>query len=145
MRRPKQLAMHCPCGNHRVLARGLCGTCYTLKRQDEEYFGGHREAVLKRDNYRCCVPGCTTLKRGKRALAVHHRQPGNSDPAKMVTLCLACHAKITRTLNLQGAWPEFLRTLWREQHPNGHEQTALNFGLKLPAAPNISLFVDYAR
>jgi len=26
-------------------------TCYTLKRQDEEYFGGLREQVLKRDGY----------------------------------------------------------------------------------------------
>jgi hypothetical protein len=25
------------------LALGLCSTCYTLKRQDEEYFGGLRE------------------------------------------------------------------------------------------------------
>ena len=26
----------------------LCPTCYTLKRQDEEYFGRLREAVLER-------------------------------------------------------------------------------------------------
>jgi hypothetical protein len=41
--------MHCPYGNAKVLALGLCATCYTLKRQDEEYFGGLREAVLERD------------------------------------------------------------------------------------------------
>ena len=37
--------MHCRCGNPKILAVGLCATCYTLKRQDEEYFGGLREAV----------------------------------------------------------------------------------------------------
>ena len=134
MVRSRQIVMHCPCGNAKVLARGLCATCYTLKRQDEEYFGGHREEVLKRDDYRCRVPGCTTVKRGKRSIAVHHREPGNSHPAKMLTLCLACHAKVTRTLHLNNRWPEFLRLLWREQHPDGHEQSALNFSARLPVA-----------
>ena len=44
-----QLAMHCRCGRESVLALGMCSTCYTLRRQDEEYFGGLREAVLERD------------------------------------------------------------------------------------------------
>ncbi len=97
MTRLVQRSICCPCGNDKVLALGLCATCYTLKRQDEEYFGGHREAVLTRDGKRCAVPGCATLKRGKRSIAVHHRKPGNSDPKLMITLCLACHAKVTRT------------------------------------------------
>ena len=143
MRKPKQIVMHCPCGQPKVLAKGLCSTCYTLKRQDHAYFGGHREAVLKRDDYRCRVPDCTTVKRGKRSVAVHHREPGNSDPGKMLTLCLACHAKVTRTLFLQDDWPEFLRVLWREQHPDGHEQRALNFSLLLPAATDVPLFHDF--
>ena len=88
MRANHQRVMHCPCGNAKVLALGLCSTCYTLKRQDEEYFGGHREEVLARNGYRCAVPGCTTLKRGKRSVAVHHRMPGNNDPKLMITLCL---------------------------------------------------------
>jgi hypothetical protein len=41
-----QRAMLCRCGNAKILALGLCSTCYTLKRQDEEYFGGLREQVL---------------------------------------------------------------------------------------------------
>jgi hypothetical protein len=49
MKKPGQRAMHCRCGNPKILAHGLCSTCYTLKRQDEEYFGGLREAVLERD------------------------------------------------------------------------------------------------
>ena len=44
-----QRAMYCRCGNEKILAHGLCSTCYTLKRQDDEYFGGLREAVLQRD------------------------------------------------------------------------------------------------
>ena len=137
-----QRVMHCPCGNARVLALGLCATCYTLKRQDEEYFGGQREAVLTRDGNRCAVPGCITLKRGKRSIAVHHRKPGNSDPKLMITLCLACHAKVTRTLHLRREWPPLLRTLWREQHPKAHEQTALNFAERGLPARDARLFEE---
>jgi hypothetical protein len=112
------------------------------KRQDEAYFGGHREDVLKRDDYRCRVPGCLTIKRGKRSVAVHHREPRNSDPAKMLTLCLPCHAKVTRTILVQDDWPEFLRVLWRQQHPEGHEQVALNFGALAAPATNVMLFEE---
>jgi hypothetical protein len=44
-----QRALHCRCGREKILALGLCATCYTLKRQDDEYFGGLREQVLERD------------------------------------------------------------------------------------------------
>ena len=44
-----QRALYCRCGNEKILALGLCATCYTLKRQDAEYFGGLREQVLERD------------------------------------------------------------------------------------------------
>ena len=145
MKAGTQRVMHCPCGQPKVLARGLCAVCYTLKRQDEAYFGGHREKVLKRDDYRCRVPGCTTIKRGKRSVAVHHREPGNSDPAKMVTLCLPCHAKVSRTLYLENDWPEFLRVLWREQHPQGHEQRPLNFASTVPALQRVPLFDDLGK
>lgn len=135
--------LHCPCGTDKVHALGLCATCYTLKRQDAAYFGGHREAVLARDGYRCRVPGCTTLKRGKRSVAVHHRVPGNSDPKRMLTLCLACHAKVSRTQFVQGDWPRFLRKLWREQHPEGHEQAMLEFGTRR-ASVQVPLFCGLA-
>ena len=46
MTRLIQKVIHCPCGNSKVLALGLCSTCYTLKRQDDEYFGGLREKRL---------------------------------------------------------------------------------------------------
>jgi hypothetical protein len=140
MKGPVQRSLHCPCGNEKILALGLCSTCYTLKRQDEEYFGGHREEVLVRDGYRCRIPNCTTVKRGKRSVAVHHRMPGNSDPKLMITLCLPCHAKVGRTQFLEKEWPELLRILWREQHPEGHEQTSLDFKMQSPAAVAVPLF-----
>ncbi len=43
MKRLLQRSMHCRCGNQRILAHGLCPTCYTLRRQDEMCFGGMRE------------------------------------------------------------------------------------------------------
>lgn len=96
----------------------------------------------KREDYRCCVPGCITTKRGKRSVAVHHREPGNSDPGKMLTLCLGCHAKVTRTNYVQDDWPEFLRVLWREQHPDGQEQHSLQFIVNTPALKKLRLFTE---
>ena len=71
---------------------------------------------------------------------MHNREPGNSDPDTMLTLYLVCHAKVTRTLYVQDDWPEFLKVLWREQHPEGHEQVALNFSPLLPQATEVPLF-----
>ena len=121
----RQQVMYCPCGNAKVLALGLCATCYTLKRQDEEYFGGLREAVLERDGYRCRV--CDALGRDKRSIIVHHRVPGKSVLRLMLSLCPACHAKIHRTKAALSVMPPLLLLLWREQHPHGHEQIGLNF------------------
>ena len=30
MMKPRQIVMHCPCGIAKVLAKGLCSTCYPL-------------------------------------------------------------------------------------------------------------------
>ena len=40
MTKLRQHVMHCRCGKAKVLAHGMCAVCYTLKRQDEEHFGG---------------------------------------------------------------------------------------------------------
>ena len=45
----------------------------------------------------------------------------------MITLRLAHHAMVTRTLVLLEDWPGLLRVLWREQHPEAHEQTEVDF------------------
>ncbi len=76
VKRLAQRSMHCRCGNPKILAHGLCATCYTPKRQDEEYFDGLRETVLKRDGYCCQVCGASGYT--KRSIVVHHRKPGVS-------------------------------------------------------------------
>jgi hypothetical protein len=40
--------------------------------------------------------------------------------------------------------PPLLLELWREQHPLGHEQTALDFKANFPAAQSASLFRETA-
>jgi hypothetical protein len=135
-----QGTMHCPCGREKILANGLCASCYTLKRQDAEYFGGLRETVLERDGYRCRV--CDAPGGRKREMIVHHRVPGKSVLALMIALCPGCHAKVHRTKAVITAWPRLLLELWREQHPTGHEQTMLDFNLNKPPAKPVPLFFE---
>jgi hypothetical protein len=80
LKKGAQTAICCPCGNEKILALGLCATCYTLKRQDAEYFGGLREQVLERDGYACRVCGDPDP-------GVHHREPGKSLLHLMIALC----------------------------------------------------------
>jgi hypothetical protein len=135
-----QSALHCRCGRERILALGLCSTCYTLKRQDEEYFGGLREQVLERDGYCCRV--CGASGRRKRSIVVHHRVPGVSLLHLMISLCPKCHAKVGRTRVVLSEMPPLLLVLWREQHPDGHEQVMIDFAVKaIPALP-IPLFPE---
>ncbi len=138
MRLIKQSVLHCPCGRAKVLALGLCATCYTLKRQDEEHFGGLREAVLERDGYRCRV--CDASGRDKRSIIVHHRVPGKSILRLVISLCPACHARLHRTKIVLSTMPPLLLTLWREQHPDGHEQKNLDFREKTERAEAVPLF-----
>ena len=140
MRKGAQIAICCPCGNEKILALGLCATCYTLKRQDEEYFGGLREAVLERDGYCCRV--CGASGRRKRSIVVHHRVPGKSLLHLMISLCLRCHAKVGRTQCVLSEMPPLLLLLWREQHPDGHEQVMIDFTVReMPAEP-VALFPE---
>lgn len=138
MKRSAQCVLHCRCGRNKVLAHGLCATCYTLRRQDEEHFGGLREAVLERDGYRCRV--CDASGRDKRSITVHHRVPGRSLLHLMISLCPGCHAKVHRTKAVLSVLPPLLLKLWREQHPAGHEQKALNFIPKQMLAQHVPLF-----
>ncbi len=78
-------------------------------------------------------------------LDVMYQQGYGGDPKLMLTLCLACHAKVTRTLFVQDDWPPFLRELWREQHPDCHEQrgstleSGVSFLRLYPLFTNLSL------
>ena len=84
-KRVVQRAICCPCGSPKVSTGGLCPTCYTLRRQDEEHFGGLREAVLHRDQHMCRV--CAKPGNRKRSIVVHHRRPGVSELRYMLALC----------------------------------------------------------
>ena len=135
-KRGVQRALVCPCGADRILAQGLCATCYTLRQQDEEHFGGLQEVVLKRDGYACRV--CDAPGRQKRTITVHHRAPGKSVLHLMIALCPACHAKVERTKVVRSRMPALLLELWRQKHPAGHEQTMLDFSAQdLPATPKM--------
>ena len=143
MRGGRQQTLHCPCGKSKVLALGVCATCYSLRRQDDEHFGGLREVVLERDGYRCRV--CDASGRDKRSIVVHHRTPGKSVLRLMISLCPGCHAKVHRTKAVLSFMPPLLLQLWREQHPRGHEQAHLNFANHPTPAQAVPLFPQGTR
>ena len=118
----------------------MCSTCYTLKRQDAEHFGGLREVVLERDGYRCRV--CDASGRGKREIIVHHRVPGKSVLNLMISLCPGCHARIHRTKAALSIMSPLLLELWREQNPSAQEQIAFDFSVKKTPARRVPLFAD---
>lgn len=126
-----QTALCCPCGRPPA-KRGLCATCYALRRRDEVYFGGLRERVLDRDGHHC--RGCGIGQR----LGVHHRRPGISLLRYMVALCPACHQRVHRTRVMRRPLPAPLIALWREIHPDAPEQLGLDF-LGPPAAAPVLL------
>jgi hypothetical protein len=134
-----QRALYCACGRDNILAHGLCPGCYTLKRRDAAYFGGLREEVLKRDGYTC--RGCGAPGRCKRSITVHHRQPGVSLLSLMISLCPRCHAKVERTQMVLSAMNPILLELWREKHPQGLEQFALDFEKSNESGPYASLLI----
>lgn len=97
--------------------------------------------VLERDGYCCRV--CGTSGRDKRSITVHHRVLGKSVLHLMISLCPGCHAKVHRTKMVLTQLPPLLLELWREQHPEGHEQTVLNFKARKPVATVVPLeFID---
>jgi hypothetical protein len=134
-----QRVMHCPCGNAKLLALGLCATCYTHKRQDKDHFGGLREAVLERDGHRCRV--CDASGRDKRSIIVHHRVPGRSLLNLMISLCPGCHARVHRTQTVLRYMPPLLLELWREQHPRAQEQRTLEFQVRGTTSSSGQLFI----
>ena len=137
MNKGRQLALGC---RQKVLALGFCATCYTLKRHDEKYFGGLREAVLERDGYACRV--CGASGRGKHSITVHHRVRGKSLLKLMISLCPGCHAKVHRTKAVLTEMSPLLLELWREQHPGGQEQFMLSFKTQPVPTRSLALPLD---
>ena len=70
---------------------------------------------------------------------VHHREPGKSLLHLMIALCAGCHAKVHRTKAVLTEFPPLLLVLWREQHPEGHEQTYLDSNVRKPRAQSVPL------
>jgi 5-methylcytosine-specific restriction endonuclease McrA len=79
-------------------------------------FGGLRGDVLERDHFRAQCCGAI------EDLIVHHRRPGRNARRLLISLCRRCHAKVHRTLRPGFSFPEQLRELWREAHPELAEQ-----------------------
>ena len=116
-----------------------------MKRQDAKDFGGLRERVLERDGYLCRV--CAELPEVDRLCvgqppSVHHRVPGVSKLHLMITLCAAHHAQVEHLEVLVDFVTPLFLLLWREQHPDAHEQTKLDFRVSGVEAIAVPLFPD---
>jgi hypothetical protein len=57
----------------------------------------------------------------------------------MISLCPACHAKVHHANAVLSRMPPLLLEFWREQHPNGHEQTMLDFKARGSATRKVPL------
>jgi len=76
---------------------------------------------------------------------VHHREPGKSVLHLMIALCAGCHAKVHRTKVVLTEFPPLLLELWREQRPEGHEQTYFDFNVRKPRAQRVPLNFELAK
>ena len=121
-----QRSFFCFCGRSLESRLALCRICAISQSYSKRYFGGHRTAILERDNYSCQSCGA-----GKW-LNVHHRRPGLQDQEWLVTLCAGCHARVHRLQALRFWLPESILLLWTEQHPATPRQ--LQFELEEQAA-----------
>jgi len=52
---------------------------------------------------------------------------------------------VHRTKVVLTEFPQLLLILWREQHPEGHEQTYLDFNVRKPPAESVPLNLEPAR
>ena len=106
-------------------------------------FGGRRERVLERDGHLCRV--CAELFEVDRLCvgqppSVYHRVPGIWKLHLMITLCAAHHAQVERLQVAAKPTPQLLLVLWREQHPQGLEQTMLQFDTRSSCPEPVALF-----
>jgi hypothetical protein len=115
-----QLDLLCMCGRRPIEMKslGCCCLCYYRQYHSWRWFGGLREAVLKRDRFSCRACGA------RRRLVVHHRDERNAK-SLLITLCIRCHVRLHRSRWLRYWVPEVLLGLWRELHPGGPVQLQL--------------------
>src|ERR1700685_3707741 len=98
-----QAGLVCACGSLDIAARGMCPRCLARQHHDQEYFGGQRETVLRRDKWNC--QGCfyPPLKEDRYSIVFDHRPPGISHPPLMFSLGAACPAFADR-LQVLDVW-----------------------------------------
>jgi hypothetical protein len=106
---------------------GCCRACYYRRYHSLRFFGGLREAVLRRDRFRCRV--C----RSGAPLLVHHSD-GHNERRLLITLCISCHVRLHRYRGLNGWIPKVLLELWSEIHPGQRLQLQLPFTISARAA-----------
>jgi hypothetical protein len=114
-----QLPLFCLCG--RLIRQNRhCRACYDRRHHSLRFFGGLREQILERDQFRCSA--CQTRSR----LLVHHRDQ-NNQARSLITLCIRCHMRIHHSVGLRRWLSGQLLQLWRELHPSDPEQLQLAF------------------
>jgi hypothetical protein len=111
-----QRSFFCACGRPLETRLSLCRSCAWEVSYSRRHFGGHRTAVLERDERRCQSCGAGQL------LPVHHRRPGIHEREWLVTLCAGCHARVHRVQSLRFWLPRVVLQLWEEQHPHAPRQ-----------------------
>ena len=112
LEKPTQLSWLCACGRRPLELKGpgFCRACYSRRYHSLRFFGGLREAVLRRDRFRCRVCGSGA------PLLVHHRN-GLNERRLLITLCISCHVRLHRYRGLSRWIPNVLLELWSEIHP----------------------------
>ena len=134
--------MYCRCGNEKILAHGLCSTCVT-----------HSSGKMRNTSAASVRLSCSAT-----ATVVGYAEPrvGASDLSwcivatftwtlemnLMISLCPGCHAKVGRTRVVLSEMPPLLLVLWREQHPEGHQQVMIDFTTKGKLALPVPLFSE---
>lgn len=124
----------CQDTKYKYMAKGLCSQCYLEEyrnnpkniekarqakrkwyiknitpeaqkvKREQDNFDGNREAVLKRDEYKCQSRECSESRLSQ--LTVHHVDGNgrgssgtNNDMSNLLTLCRSCHARLHHTAN----------------------------------------------
>jgi hypothetical protein len=124
-----QLSWLCACGRRPLELKGpgFCRVCYYRRYHSLRFFGGLREAVLRRDRFRCRVCGIGA------PLLVHHRD-GHNERRLLITLCISCHVRLHRYRGFSRWIPKVLLELWSEIHPGQPLQLQLPFAISARAA-----------
>jgi hypothetical protein len=129
LEKPTQLSWLCACGRRPLELKGpgFCRACYYRRYHSLRFFGGLREAVLRRDRFRCRVCGSGA------PLLVHHRG-GHNESRLLITLCISCHVRLHRYRGFSRWIPKVLLELWSEIHPGQPLQLQLPFAISAGVA-----------